>query len=732
MVQMTTPNTRFVNPTQGQDTAFNQPSQPYKTLTFALQTVPAGTLIQLAPGTYSAATGERFPLVIGAGIVVMGTEANQGEQVILSGSGIFTSPSFGNQAVTVLLAGSGELRGVTVTNPNEVGTGVWIESGSPIVYRCRLLRCRRDGVFVTGNALPLIQANEFLENGASAVSLFRNAKGELRQNRCRQSGYAIAVSDQSAPLIIGNQLLENSVGIVLSRSAQPVLRENRIESNQEDGLRLQDSALPDLGTALDLGGNTLRNNGRYDLNNQTSQAVTSIGNWLVPSRLQGAVILGGSQVPDPVAVPPPLIGQVIPTPLPHVEAPSGDPPSDTDSGAIAPLQSQFVDMRGHWAAGFVEVLAQQGLVRGFWDNTFKPDAAVTRAQFAALAVASFPDLPVQVTTSTRFEDLPTDFWAYAAITKARSQGMISGFPDNTVRPNDTMSRIQAIVALANGLGLTGGRAGDLGIYRDRAQIPSYAVDALAAGTRSRLVVNYPDVLQLRPMEAITRAELAALVYQGRVIQGKAEVLESPYIVRPDTTQPLFSDVQSHWAVDFITALANRNLIRGFSDGQFQPDAPMTRAQFAALVVNAFDPPSIRSPMAFRDVPANFWAASAIATAYQAGFVAGFPDLTFGPEQNILRVQILVALVNGLNLLAGVSLNPSLLNLYTDAAVIPVYAQDAITKATRLGLVVNYPIVAELHPNRIATRAEVSAMVYQALVVQKHAIAIASPYLVTSG
>ncbi|HEY9881987.1 MAG TPA: DUF1565 domain-containing protein, partial [Thermosynechococcaceae cyanobacterium] len=128
MVQATPSITRFVNATTGNDSNNGTQAAPFKTISRALQAAQAGTAIQLAAGTYSAATGETFPIKIPAGVIVVGNEANKGSGILVSGSGIFPSPTFANQNVTFQLANNAQLKGVTVTNPDIRGTGVWVEA----------------------------------------------------------------------------------------------------------------------------------------------------------------------------------------------------------------------------------------------------------------------------------------------------------------------------------------------------------------------------------------------------------------------------------------------------------------------------------------------------------------------------------------------------------------------------------------------------------------------------
>lgn len=214
--------------------------------------------------------------------------------------------------------------------------------------------------------------------------------------------------------------------------------------------------------------------------------------------------------------------------------------------------------------------------------------------------------------------------------------------------------------------------------------------------------------------------------------GMAAGAAAPIVMHaPAQAQTSFSDVSSsYWAYQYIQALASRNVISGFPDGTFRPDAPVTRAQFAAMIRSAFDAPSTRSAINFVDVSSNYWAYSAIREAYTTGFLSGYPGNVFNPEQNIPRVQVLVSLANGLDYSA--SNVQSTLSYYTDASGIPDYARASVAAATEEMIVVNYPTLNRLNPNRNATRAEVAAFIYQALVSAGEAPAINSPYVVGGG
>ncbi|NMF57918.1 S-layer homology domain-containing protein [Pseudanabaena yagii] len=194
-------------------------------------------------------------------------------------------------------------------------------------------------------------------------------------------------------------------------------------------------------------------------------------------------------------------------------------------------------------------------------------------------------------------------------------------------------------------------------------------------------------------------------------------------------QTTFNDVPpNYWAQPFIQELASRDILKGFPDGGFRPNDPVTRAQFAAILSKATNKAPVRGEVSFVDVSSNYWAATAIQKSYTTGFLSGYPGNVFEPSQNIPRVQILVSLANGLNYSASQA-PETILQAYSDSSSIPNYARNSVAAATENRLVVNYPNVLFLNPNQTATRAEVAAFIYQALVKSGQVNAIASPYIV---
>ncbi|WP_293262473.1 MULTISPECIES: S-layer homology domain-containing protein [unclassified Microcoleus] len=135
----------------------------------------------------------------------------------------------------------------------------------------------------------------------------------------------------------------------------------------------------------------------------------------------------------------------------------------------------------------------------------------------------------------------------------------------------------------------------------------------------------------------------------------------------------------------------------------------------------------RAAVGFVDVPSNFWARGAIAEAYEMGWMSGYPGNVFRPSQQIPRVQVVVALNNGLGYEPTCNFQ-DVLSYYNDAGEIQSYAVKSVAAATEKQLVVSYPNPKSLKPNQSATRAEVAAFIYQTLVSTNQARAINSPYI----
>lgn len=190
------------------------------------------------------------------------------------------------------------------------------------------------------------------------------------------------------------------------------------------------------------------------------------------------------------------------------------------TAAPAPTASAAApfDTKGHWAESYVGQLTQRSIIGGFPDGSFKPDDGITRAQFAAIAVKAL-NLP-QASGPATFKDVAANYWGAKAIAAVSQAGLVTGFPDGTFKPEDKITRAQALVILAKALPSGIADISILNSYQDGSQVPAWAAPSVAKAAKARILVSYPDPSAIRPNTNATRADVAALTYQTLINLGQ--------------------------------------------------------------------------------------------------------------------------------------------------------------------------------------------------------------------
>lgn len=293
-------NMLFVNPSAGDDKVGNGvKGTPFKTITQALKVASPNTVIMLSSGTYTDATGESFPLILKPNVSIQGDSPTKGRGIVIQGGGAYLSRTFGGQNVTIVGANQAKLTGVTVTNPNSRGYGLWIEYSHPVIVENTFTGSTQDGIAVTGNSTPTIRGNFFYKNGANGITISGNSRPEVRENVFQQTGFGINITQNAQPIIVSNSVQYNRSGIVVQANARPMLRNNLIQGSKEDGLVAISQAIPNLGIASEPGGNQFRDNARYDINaSAAKQIFPAFGNTLANNRINGKVDFTGTAAVD--------------------------------------------------------------------------------------------------------------------------------------------------------------------------------------------------------------------------------------------------------------------------------------------------------------------------------------------------------------------------------------------------------------------------------------------------
>jgi len=284
----TSQNINYVNSQTGSDRPeLGSNVAPFKTISYAISRAQSGQIIQLANGTYSSATGEKFPIRLRPNVTLRGNEAVKGKGIVILGGGTLLTGSNFPQNVAIAFGDRAELRGVTVTNPNPRGYGLWVENASPAIANNTLIDNQQDGALITGKSTAIVSTNQFFRNGTSGLAIEGEASPDIRGNLFQQTTFGMSIRQDAAPQITENTFTQNQNGILIQSNAKPVLRGNAIVNNRNYGLTISDAASPDLGKANDDGNNTFQGNGTFDLQNVSRNLVAASGNQLDIKRVKG-------------------------------------------------------------------------------------------------------------------------------------------------------------------------------------------------------------------------------------------------------------------------------------------------------------------------------------------------------------------------------------------------------------------------------------------------------------
>ncbi|RCX13292.1 alpha-tubulin suppressor-like RCC1 family protein [Fontibacillus phaseoli] len=197
--------------------------------------------------------------------------------------------------------------------------------------------------------------------------------------------------------------------------------------------------------------------------------------------------------------------------------------------------SVFTDTAGHWAEADIGRAVREGLVTGYPDRTFRPDAGVTRAEFAALLVRLLglgDDAGAATATSALALASPAaaaadrqawPAWASGAISLAMEAGLIEGYEDGTFRPHQQITRSETAVFLARAWLAVPGRqpvaisadADPLLPYGDREAVLPWAAEAYRQLVAEELLIG-DDRALLRPKAQLTRAEAVTMLLRFKL------------------------------------------------------------------------------------------------------------------------------------------------------------------------------------------------------------------------
>jgi hypothetical protein len=196
---------------------------------------------------------------------------------------------------------------------------------------------------------------------------------------------------------------------------------------------------------------------------------------------------------------------------------------ETGAAAGIPTSGcQFPDVpNSFWASCDIDKLAINDVVVGYPDGYFRPNRDISRAEFATMLVKGF-NLSGDYSNSHMFKDVPAGNWAHSAISKAAEENLLAGYPNGTYKPNSHVTRAEALSSISKGMtcSIDQGEADDiLSKYIDGNSVPGWAKIPIAKSLKNGALKDMPNPSLINPNNEATRADVSSMLQTVRVALG---------------------------------------------------------------------------------------------------------------------------------------------------------------------------------------------------------------------
>lgn len=179
----------------------------------------------------------------------------------------------------------------------------------------------------------------------------------------------------------------------------------------------------------------------------------------------------------------------------------------------------------------------------------------------------------------------------------------------------------------------------------------------------------------------------------------------------------FTDVPTNfWAYESITKMTKEGFMSGYRNGTFKPNDPLSREEAAALFSNMLgDTPSIMLASSFSDITSDRWSSLAIESVARANIISGYGDSTYRPEQYMSRQEFAVVADKFLHYQGYRTEDPTALDAihFSDQKFIAPWAQSSVRELATFGFI-NYSTTGLFNPEKYITRAEAAEITYRLL------------------
>ncbi len=168
----------------------------------------------------------------------------------------------------------------------------------------------------------------------------------------------------------------------------------------------------------------------------------------------------------------------------------------------------YSDISNHWAKDFINDLISKNILSGYQDGTIKPDKNISRAELTTIVAKAMGLKPAKNPVLDFADKASISSWAAGYIAVAKEESIVLGYKDNTFGPNKNCTRQEAVTIIMNAFKL--GESSNTLKFKDEKEISSWAYKSVAKLTESKIIDGYPDNT-FKPGENITRAEVFSVL-----------------------------------------------------------------------------------------------------------------------------------------------------------------------------------------------------------------------------
>jgi hypothetical protein len=169
-------------------------------------------------------------------------------------------------------------------------------------------------------------------------------------------------------------------------------------------------------------------------------------------------------------------------------------------------EPDFRDIARHWISGYIAEIFDRSIIFGYPDRTFRPNNKVTRGEFASMIIRTFDIDPIE---GSLFDDT-VDNWSESSINGAVGEGIITGYEDNTFRPNAPITREEMAVMISRALNIDEEVVEEY--FDDIDTASPWAQLSISRLGNRKILTGFPDGT-FRPKDTLTRAEAVKVIYE---------------------------------------------------------------------------------------------------------------------------------------------------------------------------------------------------------------------------